>query len=320
MGDPPAMELKNVFATRGEYAVLDDVSMEIGEGEACFVMGNTGSGKSALLKVMAGIRVPDSGEVLFRGVEHARMSRAQEREFRRSVGFVFQDAALWANKSLFENLALPAQVNEPGWSKAEVEGAVRRAVELVGYGDDLGVRPADLSSGERKLIGLARALVLDPAMLFMDEPAVNLDEGSVARLLDLVGAMKVRGRTLAIVTASSDSVSRFADRVAVMRGGRLLAYGSFAEAVGWTDPALRAVTGRLKARVEGVAPIDGMAAAWADALADDAAAPVGASGPAEVGLAEGGEVARNKKQTLGDIVNDVPGEAEEAGDVGEVQS
>ncbi|MDP3177432.1 MAG: ATP-binding cassette domain-containing protein [Spirochaetaceae bacterium] len=311
MGDTPAMELRNVNSVRGEYAVLDNISMAIGEGEACFIMGSTGSGKSGLIKTMAGIRVPDSGEVIFRGVDLARMSRAEEREFRRSVGFVFQDAALWANKSLFDNLALPVQVNEPSRSKVEVERAVRRAAELVGYDDDLGVRPSDLSSGERKLIGLARALVLDPTMLLMDEPAVNLDEASVVKLYELVESMKASGRTLVIVSSSSDSVSRFADRVAVIRGGKLLAYGSYSEAVGWADPALRAVTGRLKSRVEERAPIEVMAAAWAEALTEDAAAVAATAAAAPA--------AQNEEITLGDIINDAPGEAEEAGDVGEVQ-
>ncbi|HOX33459.1 MAG TPA: ATP-binding cassette domain-containing protein [Spirochaetales bacterium] len=270
----PVLELRSVTCTRGEAVILDEVSLRLEEGEAAFFMGAAGSGKSALLKAASGLDVASAGEILFRGRELSRMTRREEAEFRRKTGFVFQDAALWANQSLYDNLALPVRIHEPGLGAAAIDAAVRRAAELVGYDEELRARPAELSLGERRLIGLARALVLDPELLYMDEPAANLDEESAERVHEIQAALKDRGRSLFVASSSSAAVSRFADRVGVLRGGRLLAYGSFDEAAAWTDPALRGITGRLKARKAPPRPewASSLAGAWADALAEDKSA------------------------------------------------
>lgn len=235
------------------------------------------------------------------------MSRKEEAQFRRKSAFVFQDAALWANQSLFDNLALPVRVHESDSSKIEVERAVRRAVELVGYEGDLKARPSDLSLGERRIIGLARAMVLDPELFFMDEPFANLDEASAERVVDIVAALKERGRSLVIVTSRSDLVGRFADFVAVLGSGELIAFGSYGEAVEWSESTVRAVTGRLKPRA--AAPkgeaVWGLAGAWADAFAAD-----GAVSEAEA-AAEATRHSDKENASLGDIINAVPDESEE---------
>jgi phospholipid/cholesterol/gamma-HCH transport system ATP-binding protein len=270
MGAIPLVELRKVTCLRGGYQAIKEASLELAEGETLFVMGGAGSGKSVLLKTAAGIALPADGEVLYKGQSLDRMSAREEAAFRRASGFVFQDAALWANMSLYDNLALPARLHEKSWGKAEVDKAVRRAAELAGYGEDLRVRPAELSSGERKLVGLARALVLDPELLFMDDPASSLDEAAAERVSDIIAALKERGRSILVASGSSDLASRHADRIAVLIGGSFAATGAYSEAVGWTDAAVRAVTGRLKARA---APppewASGLAGAWASALAED---------------------------------------------------
>lgn len=297
MAAVPIIELRDVHAVRGEYEALRGVSLALPEGEASFLMGGAGSGKSVLLKTAAGIRLPSEGEVLYKGASLARMSAREEAAFRRDSGFAFQDSALWANQSLFDNLALPARVHEPGWGKAEVERAARRAAELVGFEDDLRARPAELSAGERQLIGLARALVLDPPLVFMDDPAANLDEEAAERVLGIIAALKERGRSLAIVSSSSDCVSRFADRVIALKDGHVIASGSYDEAAAWTDPAVRAVTGRLKARQRDEGPewASGLAGEWARALAEDSFA-----------IPEDGRDRDDGRMAdLGDIINDV---------------
>lgn len=302
MSAVPIIELRNAGARRGDYEILRDVSFALPENSVAFFMGVAGSGKSALLKTAAGLRPADSGEVLFRGISLSRMSRREEAQFRRVSAFVFQDAALWANQSLFDNLALPARVHDPTQSKAELERVVRRAVELVGYEEDLRSRPSDLSSGERRIVGLARALVLDPELLFMDEPFANLDESAVERVSGIIGALKKRGRSIAIVTGQSDFVSTHADYVAVLGGGGLRAFGTYEEAVGWTDPSIRAVTGRLRARRAGSAApaVWGLAGAWAEALAEDKAVLDSESGAADRSAPTG------TAETLGDLINALP--------------
>jgi ABC-type transporter Mla maintaining outer membrane lipid asymmetry ATPase subunit MlaF len=274
-------------------------------------MGGAGSGKSVLLKTAAGIALPDEGEVLFRGVSLSRMSDREELAFRKASGFVFQDAALWANQSLYDNLALPARLHESRWSAAEVDRAVRRAADLVGYTDDLRVRPSELSAGERKLVGLARALVLDPELLFMDDPTSSLDEAGALRVSDILLALKARGRSVLVTSDVSDLASRCADSVAVILAGSLAVSGTLAEAASWTDPAVRAIAGRLRPRAAAQAPewAGGLAGAWAEALAE---------GP-EVAAESGGLAAEGRVDdeggALGDIINDVQGlDAESAED------
>lgn len=269
-GGAPEIELRGIRAVLGGFEALRGLDLQLTAGETLFVMGGAGSGKSVLLKIAAGIALPVEGEALFRGKSLARLSVREEAAFRKTLGFVFQDGALWANQSLFDNLALPVRLHEPRWGRAEVEKAVRRAVELVGYGEDLGARPADLSSGERKLIGLARALVLDPELLLMDDPTSILDEDGAARVPEIIEELKRRGRSILVASAVSELASRCADSIAVLLGGSLAARGAYAEAAAWTDPRVRAVTGRLKAR-EAQAPAwaEGLAGAWFSAIIKD---------------------------------------------------
>jgi phospholipid/cholesterol/gamma-HCH transport system ATP-binding protein len=306
MGATPEIELRGVTCLRGGYEALKGASLSIAEGETLFAMGGAGSGKSVLIKTAAGISLPNEGEVLYRGRSLARMSPREEAAFRKASGFVFQDAALWANQSLYDNLALPARLHEKAWGAAEVDRAVRRAAELVGYGQELRARPADLSAGERKLVGLARALVLDPELLFMDEPVSSLDEAAAERVSDIIEALKERGRTVLIASASSDLASRRADRIAVLIGGSIAAAGPYDEAVAWTDAGVRAVTGRLKARAAASpAWAGGLAGAWAEALAEDTAvlsSEGAAAGDAKPPAGDGAGF-----PALGDIINDVEG-------------
>jgi phospholipid/cholesterol/gamma-HCH transport system ATP-binding protein len=300
----PEIELRGIRFVRGGYEVLRDLSLSLERGETLFAMGEAGSGKSVLLKIAAGIALPAEGEVLYKGRSLEQMSAKEEAVFRKASGFVFQDGALWANASLFDNLALPVRLHEPRWGKAEVERAVRRAAELVGFDHDLKVRPAELSSGERKLIGLARALVLDPELLFMDDPTSNLDEASATRVPEIVEALKRRGCSIFVTSAVSEFVTRCADSVAVLISGSLAARGSYEEAEGWTDEGVRAVTGRLKPRApKDAAWMGGLEGAWVSAFAED---------PSIVEL-DSASKPSGEMSALGDIINDLGGDESEGG-------
>jgi phospholipid/cholesterol/gamma-HCH transport system ATP-binding protein len=304
MEEPGEIDLVGITCAPGGYVALRGVGLSLARGQVLFAMGGAGSGKSVLLKTAAGILIPREGEVLFRGRSLERMGAREETAFRKASGFAFQDAALWANQSLYDNLALPARLHEPLWGKAEVDKAVRRAAELVGYDQDLRARPAELSTGERKLVGLARALVLDPDLLFLDDPVSGLDDAAVDRVAAILEALKARGRSVLVTSSSSELAMRFADAVAVLADCSLAAYGSYDEAVAWTDPRLRAVTGRLRPRARAEPAWAGsLAGAWADTLADDESAPPDARA-AGWAAAEG--------PSLGDLINDVPDADDEA--------
>lgn len=312
MAATPEIELRSIRFVRGGYEVLRDLSLVLSSGETLFAMGGAGSGKSVLLKVAAGIALPVEGEVLYKGRSLAAMSAREEAAFRKASGFCFQDAALWANQSLFDNLALPVRIHEPGWGKAEVERAVRRAAELVGYDDDLRERPAELSSGERKLIGLARALVLDPALVFMDDPTSVLDEAGAARVPEIVAGLKRRGCSVLVATAASDFAALCADSIAVLIGGDVVARGSYAEAAAWSEARVRAVTGRLRARAAAPTWQEGLEGSWVSAFAEG---PPADEGPSKAG-APPGEAGGEDMSALGDIINDLTGQEPEAGDGG----
>jgi phospholipid/cholesterol/gamma-HCH transport system ATP-binding protein len=296
----PEIELRGICTIRGKFEVLSGIDLSLSKGEIVFVMGAAGSGKSVLVKTAAGIALPGEGEVLFRGKSLARMNAREESAFRTVSGFVFQEAALWANQSLYDNLALPARLHRPEWGKADLDKAVHRVAELVGYDQDLFVRPVELSTGERKLIGLARAIVLDPELLFMDDPTSELDDSSAARVIDLVEALKRRGRSVLVTSGLSDFASRCADRIAVLSGGKLAAIGDYDEAVAWTDPVLRSVTGRLKPRAKAEAWADSLAGAWASALAEDFLPQETDADPWK--KSQEGDRPGDK---LGDIINDI---------------
>jgi phospholipid/cholesterol/gamma-HCH transport system ATP-binding protein len=312
VADIPELELREIRFVRGGYEALSGVSLVLSPGETLFVMGGAGSGKSILIKTAAGIALPDSGDVLFRGRSLARMSTREEAAFRRASGFAFQDAALWSNQTLFDNLALPIRLHEPGWGKAEVERAVHRAADLVGCGQELRLRPAELSVGERKLVGLARAIVLDPELLFLDDPTSSLDEAAVARVAEIIEALKKRGRSVFVASAVSDLASRCADSVAVLLNGAFAARGVYDEAVAWTDPNVRAITGRLKPRASVPAWVGGLAGAWAEAIAEDETiAEDTAAWDTASHKGKPKREASGDGSTLSDFINAVPGDDSE---------
>jgi phospholipid/cholesterol/gamma-HCH transport system ATP-binding protein len=323
MDTAPIVELCDVRVSRGSYEILRGVSLAVAEGECLVLVGPAGSGKSVLLKVAAGIIVPDSGEVRFRGKPQAKMSKAEEGDFRRRIGFVFQDAALWSNQNLFDNLALPVRVHRHAATKREIEAAVFRAAEAVGYDVDLKLRPSELSSGERRLVGLARALVLDPEVLFVDEPTASLDEEAAERVLDVLEALKARGKCVVAVSSGSGFASRFADKLGYLRAGQILALGSFEEAKAWTSPGLRALSARLGPRGQTLFSPAAMARVAALAWGSAPGAPVALAEeqvPAELpAQAPAGSAAETSKTggesdtTLGDIVNAVSDEGGQSG-------
>lgn len=265
MHEVPLVELRSVSLGARELRVIDSISLSIAEGRTSVIMGNAGSGKSSLVKLAAGIVIPDRGEVRYRGKPLGALSKRELLAFRRRSGFVFQDAALWANQSLFDNIAFPLRFHEPSIGQREVEGAVLAAAELAGCRRDLSSRPADISAGEARLVGLARALVLDPELLFLDDPLSDLDEGGRERVLRLLGGLKAGGRSIVVTGASPAFAKKIADTVFVVAEGRLGASGSYDEAAAWPDPLALGLPGPLEPRRNR----EGLVGAWEDALAGE---------------------------------------------------
>ena len=239
------LSLQGVRITLGDFEALHDVSVAFPAGMSTVIMGPSGSGKSTLLKVAAGLFPPDAGRVLFNGQDMLHLSERGNRELRRMNGFVFQDAALWENKTLFENLALPLQAHFPAMPRAEVTRRVARALERVGLEKSSSERPAALSGGEKKIASFMRAVVTEPSLVFLDEPTLSIDNAMAERINQMIRDLKARGSTIIAVTHEAGLASILADRLIVMESGRILVSGSFDEVKRTRNARARAILSRV---------------------------------------------------------------------------
>jgi len=223
-GARPIVELKGVgrrfLEGDRERAVLDGVDAEVRRGEFVALLGPSGSGKSTLLNLIGGIDLPTSGEVIVEGEALTRMGERDRTLFRRHrIGFVFQFFNLVPTLTVEENLLLPLELT--GRLGARERARARSLLEEVGLADRASAFPDRLSGGEQQRVAVARALVHDPALVLADEPTGNLDREMGRQVADLLDRLVRReGRTLVVVTHSTELAGR-ADRILVLRGGRL---------------------------------------------------------------------------------------------------
>ena len=215
------VELRKVSFSAQDRVLVRNLSFRFEEGQAVALVGPSGGGKSTVLKLAAGICIPSEGEVLFRGVAVGGMSRQENLAFRREAAFVFQDAALWANQTLFQILELPLRVHFPDMAADERQKKIESVVDRVGYRRELGIRPSGLSMGEQKLIAFARALMCDPRLLFLDEWTESLDEKSAQRLIGIVRGMKGEGATVLFVSHDPRIIRGMADAVLLVSQGQI---------------------------------------------------------------------------------------------------
>jgi ABC-type transporter Mla maintaining outer membrane lipid asymmetry ATPase subunit MlaF len=239
------IELHDIRLSLGDYEALRGVSASFPSGESTVIMGPSGCGKSTLLKVAAGIIPPDSGKVFFRGRDLFTLSERGMREMRKTNGFVFQDGALWENKTLFENLALPIQVQHPEMSARDVSHRITRALERLGMEDSARQRPAEMSGGEKKVASFLRALVTEPTLVFMDEPTLSIDHHLTEKISQMIRDLKARGATIIAVTHDPRLTSTLADRLLVMDAGQILAIGRFDEVRKSHLPRVRSIISQV---------------------------------------------------------------------------
>ena len=183
-----AIEFQEVTMAYDDRVILDEVSFMVNPGETKIVMGGSGTGKSTILKLVLGLIKPQVGRILIDGEDVTNMSEAELTEVRKKIGMVFQDGALFDSLSVYENVGF--RLFEQGLPEAEVEEAVRRMLRFVNLENSLYMRPAELSGGMRRRVGIARALVGSPKLILFDEPTAGLDPPTARTILEL--AMKLR--------------------------------------------------------------------------------------------------------------------------------
>jgi ABC-type transporter Mla maintaining outer membrane lipid asymmetry ATPase subunit MlaF len=243
------IQLRDVRLSLGGYEALKGVSVSFPEGKSTVIMGPSGCGKSTLLKVAAGLIPPDSGRVDYRDHDMFQLSERGLREMRRQNGFVFQDSALWENKTVYENLALPLQIHFPSLRADELRGRVGRALERVGMADSAAERPAALSGGERKIVSVMRALVTEPTLLFFDEPTLSIDDAMTDRINQMIREQKARGSTIIAVTHDTQLATILADRLVIMDAGLVIETGELAQVRKSPNPRVRAIIAKLTGEI-----------------------------------------------------------------------
>jgi phospholipid/cholesterol/gamma-HCH transport system ATP-binding protein len=235
---PPVVELRDVRLQFGEKTVLDDVSLAAYPQERLVIIGQSGMGKTTILRLLLGILTPTQGSVFFQRHDISKMSPRELQQARTRIGMVYQDAALLSSSNVRENLALPLQ-ELTNKSPAEIDRIVDEKlalVELTGEGDTM---PFELSGGMRKRVGLARALVMKPELILFDEPTAGLDPVISAVIDELVINLTERTKvTSIIVTHLMDSAFRVATRMAMLHRGRIVEQGTPEQMRESKDPVL----------------------------------------------------------------------------------
>jgi len=229
VGGDAGIRFENVAKAFGDRQVLDDVSFEVAPGETLCIMGRSGTGKSITLKLMIGLLQPGSGNIFIQDQNIVGLNEDALSKVRRRMGFLFQSGALFSPFSVHDNLALPL-TRFTSLSGQEREDLISRRLHDVGLENDGAKMPAELSGGMSKRAGLARALVLDPAILLADEPTSGLDRVTASEIDDVLLKLKEKDKkTMVIVTHDVRGARRVGDRIAVLDKGRLLAIGAVAE-------------------------------------------------------------------------------------------
>jgi len=230
------LELKEASFSAQDRNIIQAISVLFTEGKTTAIVGPSGGGKSTVLKMAAGLLLPDNGEVLYRGKNIALMNRAENLDFRRQSAFVFQDSALWANQDLFQILELPLKVHYPDMGKKDRAQRIKEVTETVGYRKDLDIRPSRLSMGEQKLIAFARALLCSPDLMYLDEWTESLDETAADRLINIVRRKQKEDVTILFVCHDMRIIRILADYVIVIVDGKIAVNSTKEQVV--NDPEL----------------------------------------------------------------------------------
>jgi phospholipid/cholesterol/gamma-HCH transport system ATP-binding protein len=227
----PIIEARNLVTHYGETKILDGVSMAVERGEIFMIVGGSGCGKTTLLKHLCGLLRPTSGEIIYQGQDITQLDEEQVSRLQRTFGIAYQYSALFNSMTIGENVALP--MREYGnMDDTLIEAAVRMKLGMVGLGGAQHMLPDELSGGMRKRAGLARAIALDPPLVFFDEPSSGLDPIMAAGLDELLLNMKrLLGISFVIVTHELESIKKVADRVLMLDKGNVVYFGTPGDAI-----------------------------------------------------------------------------------------
>lgn len=234
----PVIEIRNMVAKYGAKTILSDISVDILPEEITVILGGSGSGKTTLLKNMLRLYEPAAGSVKFWGEDILTMDENAFNDVLKKTGMLFQSGALLNSISVYENISIPLEIHTKLSAKIR-DRMIRVKLSLVGLSEAMHMFPSELSGGMKKRAALARAMAMDPPLLFCDEPSAGLDPVTSASLDELILSLKEQFKmTIIIVTHELASIHRIADKIIFLDSGKMLFYGTLAEAKSAGNPVI----------------------------------------------------------------------------------
>jgi phospholipid/cholesterol/gamma-HCH transport system ATP-binding protein len=224
----PVISICNLHKSFGALEVLKGIDLVLHKGENVAVLGKSGTGKSVLIKIIAGLLKPDTGTVNVLNHDVANLNEKDLNALRLRIGFSFQNSALYDSMNVYQNLAFPLTMNVKHLSKSEVDYSVTAVLESVGLIEKRNQMPSDLSGGQRKRIGIARTLILKPEIMLYDEPTSGLDPITSAEINALIKQVQAQYHTSSIIiTHDLTCAKETGNRIAMLIGGKFLKVGKF---------------------------------------------------------------------------------------------
>jgi phospholipid/cholesterol/gamma-HCH transport system ATP-binding protein len=237
----PVISIKGLKKSFGTLNVLNGIDLDINKGENVAVLGRSGSGKSVLIKIIAGLLKPDEGTVKVLGEEVDKINPDELRLLRQKIGFSFQSSALYDSMTVRGNLEYPLTRNKRELSSKEVNTAVIEVLEEVGLPQTINQMPSELSGGQRKRIGIARTLILKPEIMLYDEPTAGLDPITCVEINNLIIKVQEQYKTTSIIITHDLACAKMtADRIAILLNGKFLLNGSFEDVFKSDDEKVKA--------------------------------------------------------------------------------
>ncbi len=236
--DPIAIRIRGICNSFGDQVVHDGIDLDVRNGEILGVVGGSGTGKSVLLRSIIGLKIPDAGEVTIFGESMIGKEEDEALDIRRRWGVLFQGGALFSTLTVAENVQVPLREYYPDLDQTLLDEIAAYKVVMAGLAPEAGPKyPSELSGGMRKRAGLARALALDPMLLFLDEPTAGLDPIGAAAFDELTKSLqKTLGLTVFLITHDLDTLYAICDRIAVLADHKVIAVGTIDELLAMDHP------------------------------------------------------------------------------------
>ncbi len=225
-----AISIRDLYKSFGDLHVLRGVNLDVQKGQNVVVLGRSGTGKSVLIKIISGLLTADRGSVKVLGREVSQLNEKQWRELRLKIGFSFQNSALYDSMTVRENLEFPLVRNVKNLSRAEINKSVEEVLDSVGLLRTINQMPSELSGGQRKRIGIARTLIMNPEIMLYDEPTAGLDPTTCIEINELINEVKERYHTSSIlITHDLTCAKMTGDKLAMLLDGKFVRQGTFEE-------------------------------------------------------------------------------------------